>query len=350
MARVYLDPNESYTVHNNNTYVYGTTGNEIVTLSSGFTGAILDQNTESIMLPGDLNLYTFKQAGNTINVYDASGSSLITTAPVQGDSDGTVLTFSNGSASVLLSGGVMKLGGVTVSTTAPTMLTGVLLDSGSSIAISAAGTSSAANGDVSFNVSSGTYTHNITNFSAGDKINFPEGSIASVLNSSFSDGIVDLSWALSGSVVTIRLSGISAANDSQLNSVSNFNTLFGAGTISPADEGGVVIGEDIDTGTYESPVTFNAGGGRYQFMDDAAVATHVVINEFGSGDFISFVNADVSVYSFSNEGEDVTISYNYLNEGTMNVIRLAGVVSSDALVYDSASFTDAIGFAAFAFG
>jgi len=231
MARVYLDPNESYTVHNNNTYVYGTTGNEIVTLSEGFTGAVLDQNTESIILPGDLSLYTFRQAGNTINVYDASGATLIATTPVQGDADGTVLTFNNGRASVLLSGGVMKLGGVTVSATAPTQLTGVPLDSGSSISISAAGTSSAANGDVSFNVSSGTYTHNITNFSAGDKINFPEGNPPTVNNISFSDGIVDLTWALSGNVVTIHLTGISNANDIQLNSISDFNTVFGAGTI-----------------------------------------------------------------------------------------------------------------------
>ncbi len=162
---------------------------------------------------------------------------------------------------------------------------------------------------------------------------------------------------------SIAISGFSTA----INDATDINELSdavetNAALIAAAPEGGVndivfpSIGGDppisvnIDTGTYESPVTFNAGGGIYQFMDDAAVATHVVINEFGSGDFISFVNADVSVYSFSNEGEDVTISYNYLNEGTMNVIRLAGVVSSDALVYDSASFTDAIGFAAFAFG
>ncbi len=40
-------------------------------------------------------------------------------------------------------------------------------------------------------------------------------------------------------------------------------------------------------------------------------------------------------------------SCNYNNEGTMNVIELTGVVSSDALVYDQASFTEAVGFDAF---
>ena len=327
MARVYLDPNESYTVHNNNTYVYGTTGNEIVTLSSGFTGAILDQNTESIMLPGDLNLYTFKQAGNTINVYDASGSSLITTAPVQGDSDGTVLTFSNGSASVLLSGGVMKLGGVTVSTTAPTMLTGVLLDSGSSIAISAAGTSSAANGDVSFNVSSGTYTHNITNFSAGDKINFPEGSIASVLNSSFSDGIVDLSWALSGSVVTIRLSGISAANDSQLNSVSNFNTLFGAGTISPAG------GSNTVPVSVSANGSSNAGSGNNIYSIIAGTFTYT-ISDFGAGDVLDFpagISASVLQDSFS----DGIVDLSWALSGNVVTIHLTGISNANDIQLNS---------------
>jgi len=231
MAKVYLDLNESFTVINNNIQIYGTTGNEVLTLSSGVTGAIIDQNIESIIFSENLNFYTFKQAGNTISVYDASGSLLIAKTPVQGDADGTILNFNNGSASVILSGGVMKLGEETVSSTIPTQLTGLPLDSGFSIAVSAAGTSSAAGGDFTFNVASGTYTHNISNFGAGDVLNFPEGITASVSQDSYSDGIVGLSWAYNGNIVKIHLTGISNANDIQLNSVSDFNTVFGEGTI-----------------------------------------------------------------------------------------------------------------------
>jgi hypothetical protein len=124
---------------------------------------------------------------------------------------------------------------------------------------------------------------------------------------------------------------------------------------SPSTGGGVTIPEgggggddpttvNIDTGTPESPVAFDASGGAYEYSDDAAVATHVEISGFGSDDTIAFSNADVDDYSFANDGTDVMISYNYLDQGTMNVITLTGIVGNDALVYDLASFTDAIGF------
>jgi hypothetical protein len=101
---------------------------------------------------------------------------------------------------------------------------------------------------------------------------------------------------------------------------------------------------DIDTGTPESPVAFNASGGAYEYSDDASVTTHVEISGFGSDDTIAFTNADVDDYFFASEGTDVRISYNYQDEGTMNVIILTGVVGNDALVYDLASFTDEVGF------
>ena len=103
----------------------------------------------------------------------------------------------------------------------------------------------------------------------------------------------------------------------------------------------------IDTVAFPTEANFDASGDAYNFIDDASVSNYAVINNFSDDDTISFVNADVNDYSFSNEGEDVTLSYNYNDEGTMNVIELTGVVSSDALVYDLASFTDAIGFDAF---
>jgi len=105
---------------------------------------------------------------------------------------------------------------------------------------------------------------------------------------------------------------------------------------------------DIDTGTLQIPADFDAGDGAYNFMDDAAVAGNVVINNFSSDDYISFSNADPDDYSFANDGSDVMIINNYNDQGIVNAIKLTGVVSSDALVFDQASFTAAIGFDAFA--
>jgi hypothetical protein len=129
------------------------------------------------------------------------------------------------------------------------------------------------------------------------------------------------------------------------------------GTVVPDDvPGHIVPGDDdtpevtfvgIDTGTLTSPAIFDAADGAYNFVDDAAVAGNVTINNFTGDDIISFSNADESDYFFQSEDTDVTLSYNYNDEGTMNVITLTGVVSSDALVYDLASFTDAVGFDSF---
>ncbi|MEI6415959.1 MAG: hypothetical protein WCP34_17115, partial [Pseudomonadota bacterium] len=59
--------------------------------------------------------FTYQQAGNTLKVY--SGATLLLTAPLQGDSDGTQIVTTNGSVSAILTGTVMTLGGATVSST-----------------------------------------------------------------------------------------------------------------------------------------------------------------------------------------------------------------------------------------
>ena len=100
----------------------------------------------------------------------------------------------------------------------------------------------------------------------------------------------------------------------------------------------------IDVGTLETPAFFDAGSGAFNFTDNAAVLTNVVINNFTSDDIIT-TNAEETDYSFDNDGTDMHIIFN--NQGTINEIRLTGVVSSDAVVSDQASFTAAIGFDAF---
>jgi len=109
-----------FTVSNSGTAVYGGPGNDAVTIADGVTNVTVDQNVEQINFSGTSSSYTFKQTGNMINVYDSNGASLIVTAPVQGDSDGTILSFSNETASAMMgNGGVMTLGGSVVSSTTP---------------------------------------------------------------------------------------------------------------------------------------------------------------------------------------------------------------------------------------
>jgi len=118
--------NDNYTVSDSGTTLYGNTGIDTVTIAPGVTDVTLDQNIERINFSGASSSYAFKQTGNLINVYDSTGITLIVRAPVQGDSDGTQLSFSNGTASAKLTGGVMKLGGATISSGTANIITPTL--------------------------------------------------------------------------------------------------------------------------------------------------------------------------------------------------------------------------------
>jgi len=121
-AKVYLGTDDSFTVSNSDVSVYGSAGNDAVTIYAETSGVILDQNIKRINLTGTSNSYAFKQTGNKINIYDITGTTLIASVPVRGDSNGTLLSFSDGAASATLTGGVMTLGGVPLSTISATTL------------------------------------------------------------------------------------------------------------------------------------------------------------------------------------------------------------------------------------
>ena len=116
-AKVFLIAEDNFTVSNSGATLYGNSGKGSVTISDGVTDVLLDQNIGRINFLKASSSYTFKQTGNIINVCNTNGTTLIVKAPVQGDDDGTVLSFGNGTApaSVKLSGGVMTLGGIVVS-------------------------------------------------------------------------------------------------------------------------------------------------------------------------------------------------------------------------------------------
>ena len=102
------------------------------------------------------------------------------------------------------------------------------------VAVAAAGNYDAKDADVNFQMTAGDYTYNIANFGKGDVIAFPEGQTPTVKNSDFSDGIVDLQYATQGKVLTVHLTDLTPAQDAQLYSVNQFNSVFGANTVTPA--------------------------------------------------------------------------------------------------------------------
>lgn len=239
-AKVFLGVNDAFTVANSGATIYSSSGSsDAVTISQDVNSVTLDQNTDRIILNQPLNAYTYSQGGNTIKIYDATSTTLLATLPVQSDTNGTQLTFTNGTANAMLTSGVMTLGGATVSPIAATAVTPTTIDAAvtsissmptNTIAVSATGStidSTAIN--TTYEIASGTYTYSIVGFSAGDRIDFLPTATPNVTNSSFADGSVDLIWAFTGNVVTIRLTGL--ASDISLNSIADFNTVFGTGTI-----------------------------------------------------------------------------------------------------------------------
>jgi hypothetical protein len=114
MASTTLNTGEVWNVSNNNSTVYGNTGNESVTVNAGVTGLKLDQSIEGVSFTGATSAYTYQQQGMNLVVY--SGTSLVATIPLQADADGTQLSFSNGTVSAVVNttSNVMTLGGSTV--------------------------------------------------------------------------------------------------------------------------------------------------------------------------------------------------------------------------------------------
>lgn len=116
-AKVFLGAIDAFLASSSGNSIFGNTGEEIATLGAGVNNITLDQNIEKLILGGTSSSYTFKQTGNKINVYDAAGTTPIAAVPVQGDTDGTLITFSDGTASAKLTAGIMSLGLATIGTT-----------------------------------------------------------------------------------------------------------------------------------------------------------------------------------------------------------------------------------------
>jgi len=234
-SQAYLAANDVYTVGNTGQLVYGSTGYEKVSFApsdfygNGVYNVIYDQNVDEISHSTQtLSNYRFLQTGNTLNWYNSTG--LKGSIPVQGDADGTVFVFSDGTASAKLANGVMTLGGVTVSNVTATSLK----IPGFATTITVDGTQKSLDGSagqVTFVVSAGTFSVNISNFKATDHLSFVNNDAVSVSNTSYTDGNVTLQYASAGQTANVVLTGLSPVEDAGLNWVTDLNSVFGSGTL-----------------------------------------------------------------------------------------------------------------------
>ena len=234
-SQVYMAANDYVTAGTSFETVFGNSGYEKVSLASidltGFASVLnvtLDQNIDEMVFGRSLSTYLFKQTGNIINIYKSIG--LAASIPVQNDADGTVFTFTDGTASAKLVNGVMTLGGVAVSSVAPTAVsipgftTTVNVD-GSQITLDGSA------GNTSFVVAPGTFNVTISGFKATDHISFANNSLVSVSNPSYTDGSVTLQYSSGGQTEKVILIGLSGVQDAGINSATDLNTVFGTGTL-----------------------------------------------------------------------------------------------------------------------
>jgi hypothetical protein len=236
--RVFFGNNLSFTAASNDLEVIGASGgNEKLLIQSGVTGLKLDANIERVELAGNLANFKFiiiESIG--LQIQNSAGVVVSTISSLNQDS---TIAFSDGSAVMVQTGGSsFTLGGTAISTTTASAVNAQLnaadpstVSTSGGNTISAGGSSDASTADKLYTFAAGTYTYNISGFGTGDVLDFPAGSDASINNESYTDGVIDLTWASAGSTVAIHLTGIAAANDVRLNSVADFGTVFGNGTI-----------------------------------------------------------------------------------------------------------------------
>lgn len=113
-TQVFLS-NNSFTAIDPHLQIFGSDGaNDRVVFQLTAIESNLDQTIDQVILGGTTDDFRFRQAGNTMEVH--SDSDRLFTIPIQGDSDGSVFTFANGTFSAYLGfDGVMTLGGAVVS-------------------------------------------------------------------------------------------------------------------------------------------------------------------------------------------------------------------------------------------
>lgn len=193
----------------------------------------------------------------------------------------------------------------------------------------------------------------ISNFGVGDTIEVSNGSVDDYSFTAVGDDVV-ISFLNGGVSNEIVLQDLAADATGIIDGLDDVEALLGeggAGFFFAASGGGggdpTATDVSIDVGVVGAPVTIDADGGAFDFIDDFSVTTEVVIENFGDDDQI-VTNASETDYSFASDGNDLIIEFNTAS-GT-NTIILAGVLNGDEFIADFATASAALGFDFMVFG
>lgn len=92
--------------------VFGTAGSETVTYAAGTTGIVIDQNVDEVRFVESSSALTFQQQGNQLVIF--RGTDEVARIGLQGDLNGTLITFPTGRYEAKVSAAGMTLGGTIV--------------------------------------------------------------------------------------------------------------------------------------------------------------------------------------------------------------------------------------------
>lgn len=344
MAKIYLDSGDNFTLSGAAT-VYGSTGTERLVVNSGVTGVVADANIERVDLSGASSAYTFLQTGTKLMVY--SGTTLVATIPVQEDTDGSQVVFSNGSVSVkMTTTGTMTLGGATVSATTAGAVTPTTIDTATT---SGSGTSTGTVTGQAFTLTSSSTPDIITGTTANDTITGAAGTMAAtdvIVDSSTTDSdAFNLSFnsyasttATITNVETFNVAGVYASTGFDFTNVTgtktaNFSTGLSGGTATVASAAStkvaaVVAGSNV--GTLNVNTTAFTTGTNGNIDVNAGSATTIAVGSTGatgSDTFTLTVAANSSTTLFGGTGGTDAFTVN-LPGGATTLLATNGVAAT----------------------
>ena len=216
----------------------------------------------------------------------------------------------------------------------------------SKIDITAANTTAydASVADLKFFVAAGDYTYNIANFGTGDKIDFPAGSVApTVINTNFTDKVLDIQYANNGKVTLIHLSGLTEIQDAAIKSADSFNGLFGVDSLT---HNGNVSAPTTSTATHTTVTgTGSASAKAGDVVFDFASGDYAyTVNDFAKGDALNFpVGVAPSTVNNTNF-TDGKVDVQWANNGKVVLVTVSGLsAEQDAAIKSATSFKTLFG-------
>lgn len=326
-TKVYLDAGTTFSNSNANVDFVGGTGTETVTLGSGATANTFNGNVEAITLTGASTAYNYLQSGNTLKIY--SGTTLVATAEVQDDTNGSQLTFSNGTYAAKLTAG----------TSGPTMTIGT-----GAVSATTAGTVDVTGGTTTagFTLTTAT-TDNLVGTSANE-------AFTGVLSSALVDGTLQATDKIDGGTgtdtATFSMStGFTGFTTGSMKGVETVTLNNTTGASLAFDATGVTDVTKYVIGATKAAVTISnaatladlevTGNSKTAAFTLGYAATSVV-NTGSQVDTQNLKTTDVESGTFTIAGVE-TLALN--SAGTKNGLTLSGVDASTVTVTGSALTT-----------